>query len=454
MSFIQRIEENVISSPGKLILSDEIGEYTNLQMWELSSRVYAYLCAQSIGREDVVLVHLPRGAEAVMVQLGVFRAGSACVVLEDWGANSWVDFVQQDVRPRIVIDKEVMKTIRATPPMKGYRTPDLHDLAYIAYTTGTTGEKKGVMHEYGTFERYMTAEDNVIEAYHFSEDRVAIITTLHTNILSVMICIVLNYYTDIVPHAVYEDNVLFRQRLCDKHITDTYLSPVYLHKYGILDTPDMKYISVSFEPLNALYSDKVTLINEYGARETGSSICFFFVDKLYDITPIGKPVPGFQISILDTEGKPVPDGELGEICVDNIYCRGYLNLPDVTAEHFRNGLYHTHDLGKRLPDGDYIMYGRINDALHTPEGLIIALEIEVAARKLTGRSTVYAKVFATQDKPVICIYTDFAIDFPHIQAKLSEILPSYKIPTDHVQVERFEYNNGKAIRVNLKNPRP
>lgn len=87
MSLSQRIENNVKRAPDKVILSDGEGEYTNRQMWNCSSRVYAYLKARGTWKEKVVLIHLPRGAEAVMVMLGVFRAGGAVVVLEDWGGK-------------------------------------------------------------------------------------------------------------------------------------------------------------------------------------------------------------------------------------------------------------------------------------------------------------------------------------------------------------------------------
>lgn len=453
MSLLERIEHNVTSTPDKIILSDEKGDYSNRQMWQVSGQVYAYLLQQEIGQEDVVLIHLPRGAEAVMAMVGVFRTGAAVVILEDWGANAWVDFVRKDVKPRITINDETMKIIRQMQPADGYITPDLHDLAYIAYTTGTTGQSKGVMHEYGTIERYWPSEDNAPDEVDVANCSLALTVTLHTGLLSIALSLGNGAQVDIVPTEVFADWSRFVQRLNEKRIVTTYMSPVYIQKHGVPQTPYLQYISVSFEPACGVYQEGTQIVNEYGARETGSTVAWYIIDKQYDITPIGKPVLGFTISILDDCDQPVPDGELGEICVDNTYCRGYLNLPEVTKEHFRNGLYHTHDLGKRLSDGNYIMYGRMNDALKTPNGLIIALEIEVEARKVLGRASAYVKIFPTEHEPVICLYTDFPIEFQSVQNELRKVLPAYKVPTDHVQVEQFEYNNGKAIRVHLKNPR-
>lgn len=453
MEFNRRIENNVKRAPNKIILSDGEGDYTNSQMWDCSSRVYAYLIAKGIGKENVVLIHLPRSAEAVMVMVGVFRAGAALVILEDIGPNEWVDFVKKETKPDLVIDSLAMQAIRACAPNDGYVIPDMHDLAYIAYTTGTTGLSKGVLLEYGIFEQYFIYDEQTQPTILVEDGSLALTSTLHTSVAAIAYYLGNNAYVDLVPSAIFNCGPKFVKRLEDKKIRTTYMSPVYLHKHGIPYTPYLQYIYVGFEPVCNLYSNRVSILNEYGARELGSSVCSFLIDKPYDITPIGKPYPGFSVCILDEDNKPVKEGELGEICVENQYCRGYLNLPDVTAAQFRGGLYHTRDLGKRLPDGNYMMYGRMNDAVKTKNGLIVALEIETEARKVLGRPTVYVKVFKTEGNPIICLYADFDVDLSALRAKLKHLLPEYALPTNFVRVERFEYNNGKAIRVNLKNPR-
>jgi len=455
VSLIQRIESNCRISPDRVILSDGNGEYTNSCVWELSGRVFAYLLQKGVGREDIVLVHLPRGGEAVMVMTGVFRAGAAVLVIEDCGPNDWTDSVIREVCPRITIDARTMDEIRRLAPAESYRIPELHDLAFIVYTTGTTGLSKGVMHEYGTLERSIETYEAIKDRYDVTNDRNALVTTLHSGVNFLTAMAAINSYVDIVPRGVFDDPSLFHSRLCEKRIQYTYLSPLYLQKYGpdVVDTPYMKYISVSFEPISTIYSGKLSIFNDYGMTEAGGAICEFLIDRAYDVTPIRKPCHGVVMSLLDENGRSVPDGKLGEICVETPYCRGYLNRPEETAEQFCGGLYHTRDLGKRLDDGNYIMYGRMNDALKTPRGLVIALEIEVEARKILGRPSAYVKIFPPDSDPTICLYTDFPIDFKEVQARMREIVPEYKLPTAHIQVEGFEYNNGKAIRVHLKNPR-
>lgn len=445
--FIQRIYDNVVNFPDKVILSDGSGEYTNRQLWEVSSRVFAHLTAKGIGREDVVMVHLPRGAEAMMAAIGVFRAGAAVIVMDEGISQELIDSTCRDVHPAYTIDRVVMKTIGQEAPKDGFVVPDLHDLAYFAYTSGTSGRRKVVMQEYGTIERYWPT-DGVGESYS-----TALTASLHSNLVPVSYAVACNAMVDIVPYEVFGDWTAFVRRLEEKRVETTYMSPVYYHRYGIPYTPFLKYVSTSFEPVGDLFSSRLPIANEYGATELGTTAAEFVIDRKYDITPIGKPLEGFTFYILDDNDRPVPDGEIGEICVDCKYCRGYLNRPEETRAQFRDGLYHTRDLGRRMPDGNFVMYGRITDAVRCSEGLIVALEIEVEARKVLQDHEVYVKVFErSEERPVICLYAAREVDLAALAGELGKVLPAYKIPTHFVKVDHFECNNGKVIRCNLENP--
>jgi len=162
-SLFSRIYRNVVNSPGKIILSDDKGEYSNECFWDLSSRTFSYLAAHGIGRESVVLIHLPRGAEAVMALFGVFRACAVAVILEEGGKEEWNTNVGLGITPDMVIDRAVLEEIRHSKSLDGYNIPELHDLAFIAFTTGTTGAQKAVMHEYGTIERYLAVYDEEVK---------------------------------------------------------------------------------------------------------------------------------------------------------------------------------------------------------------------------------------------------------------------------------------------------
>ena len=84
----------------------------------------------------------------------------------------------------------------------------------------------------------------------------------------------------------------------------------------------------------------------------------FLLDRAYDTPPIGKNQDGRKLLLLDEQMREVPDGEIGEVCFESEYVRGYCNLPEETAKHWHDGLYFTGDYGRKLPDGNLIVLGR------------------------------------------------------------------------------------------------
>ena len=126
---------------------------TYAQLMDLSGRVYHYLKERGIGREDMVNILLPRGTEPFIAMIGVWRAGAACVILEEGYPAERVKFIQSDCGCRLVMDRTVWQEAMACEPLEGRETVDDHDAAFAVYTSGSTGNPKGVLHEYGNVDR-------------------------------------------------------------------------------------------------------------------------------------------------------------------------------------------------------------------------------------------------------------------------------------------------------------
>ncbi|MBE1600880.1 MULTISPECIES: non-ribosomal peptide synthetase [Streptomyces] len=204
------------------------------------------------------------------------------------------------------------------------------------------------------------------------------------------------------------------------------------------------------------------LINEYGPTECSVGTCVHPVDRAVEGTvPIGRPLPGMSMYVLDGELRPVPLGAVGELHVGGTgVARGYTGRPGLTAERFlpdpygRPGelLYRTGDLARQLPDGTVEFLGRVDHQIKVRGHRIEPGEIESVltshpevreAVVLAGRGLTAYAVPAGQELPGAAELT----------AHCARLLPDYMIPTDFVALEAVPLTpNGKLDRTRLPDP--
>ena len=103
-----------------------------------------------MGKEKFVQVVLKRSVRIPATVMGVIKAGAAFVVLEDTYPEDRIDYIYKDCNCQLRIDDRLYEEIMAEEsPLYGNETTDAHDACYAVYTSGSTGNPKGVLHEYG-----------------------------------------------------------------------------------------------------------------------------------------------------------------------------------------------------------------------------------------------------------------------------------------------------------------
>lgn len=107
-SFVEKFEENVKLSPNKALFFDELNtkgiSYSVID--EVSSKIYNYLTNKGIGKEDFVLINLPRGVQPIMAMVGVWKTGAAFTIVEDNYAPERIEFIRHDCSCKAEINND------------------------------------------------------------------------------------------------------------------------------------------------------------------------------------------------------------------------------------------------------------------------------------------------------------------------------------------------------------
>ena len=455
--------KSVSDKPNALILTDERHPrgINRRKADELSGRVYAWLRAKNIGREDFVLICLPRGGTALISILGVWKAGAAFTLVEDNYPPERIAYIKKDCNCKEVIDIEAWREILKTDALEGYERTDIHDAAFAIYTSGTTGNPKGVLHEYGSIRLIQAASNDrrTGKPRLFETDRLSLITPLNFNasIRRFINTVYDGCHMFVIPYGIIKNPVTLKQYLQDNRISILLASPSLLRLIGEPGS-HIRQIQVSSEPANGYYIEEPELVNAYAMSESGYPVAEFIIDKKYDECPVGKPnIDQISIRILDDDGNEVPDTQEGEIVIESPFFRGYINLPEQTKKVLSDGIYHTGDIGRKLPDGNLILLGRSTDMIKINGNRIEPAEIEAVGEKVLGVDWCAARGFEEQTHAFVCLYytEDVTIDEMKVRSEMERYLPYYMIPAYFIRVDKVPLlPNGKMNRKELPKPEP
>ena len=459
-TIIELLEQYTAENPGAAILFDEAHSkgITYAQLDDMSARVYAYLKQNGIGREDFVLIDLPRGVIPIIAMIGIWKAGAAWALVEDTYAPERINFIREDCGCKLELCADNWDEIMRTETLSGHETPDAHDAAYAIYTSGTTGNPKGVLHEYGNLSRAIESiKVNGVVPFE-SSDRLALLAPLNFVASVIVILTALSIpcgKTYVVSYATIKNTGALAKFFITKRITITFLTPSYVRKIGNNTGPFLRMLFVGSEPANNLYNENVELINIYAASESGFAIGVFPIDRSYETCPIGKPEVETEIYLIGEDGNEVADGETGELCFKNPYVRGYINLPEETKKAFVDGIYHTSDLAKKDENGNYVLLGRSGDMIKINGNRIEPAEIEAAVKQVLGISWAAARGFEDEGKSYLCAYytDDVEVDSEVMRQELMKRLPYYMIPAYYIKIDKVPLKaNGKLDRKALPQP--
>ena len=241
-TILELLEQYAQEAPNAQILFDDAHAkgITYAQLDEMSGRIYAWLKDSGIGREDFVLINLPRGVLPMISMIGVWKAGAAWALVEDTYAPERIDFIRRDCSCKVELNSENWEEVMSFEFIPGHEKADPHDAAYAIYTSGTTGNPKGVLHEYGNLERAISSLMRDGKGMFDEIESAAMLSPLNFVASVIVVLIALSVFKlkiYIASYATIKNPIELGKLFMTKKINATFLTPSYVRMLGGRTTP-------------------------------------------------------------------------------------------------------------------------------------------------------------------------------------------------------------------------
>ncbi|MGW0605838.1 amino acid adenylation domain-containing protein [Streptomyces sp. NPDC002640] len=462
-----------------------------------SARLAARLARHGVRRGDVVAFCLPRGPLAVVTMLAAWRAGAAYLPLDPGYPAARLAFMLSDSGARVLVteDGTAVEGLPGGVPVVAARAADAadpqdrpaaratpspprpEDGAYLVYTSGSTGTPKGVLVPHRALaarvawmrEGYrITSADRVLQFASLSFDTCAeeVFPALASGAALVLA----------EPGAGLPEQ-LARESAAGLTVLDL-PTPYWHHLVADLDAtpwPDTLRLLIlgadqvrpeAVAAWRTRFGDLVRVVNSYGPTET-TVIATTAELEAADAArrpPIGVPIGGTRVTVLDRHGGPVPPGSPGELVVGGAgVTYGYLGRPGATARAFvpdpdgppGSRRYRTGDLVRRRSDGALEFLGRIDGQVKVrgfrvepgeTESALLALDGVGQAVVTVREDALVGHVVAAAGRP--------APDPDALRAALAATLPPHQVPGVLLVLDALPLTpNGKLDRRALPDPR-
>ena len=513
-------EAQAASTPEVVALVHDGRRLTYAQLNAEANRLARHLQHLGVGPDERVAIYVERGVEVVLGLLAVLKAGGAYVPLDPTYPADRLAYTLSDSAPRVLLtlsgmENEARDVLGELPAslavvdmrtgMEAWASLPAHDLgrdecgvgtghlAYVLYTSGSTGQPKGVAMPHGPLINLVQWQ--VREPGNGGPLRTLQFAALGFDVAFQEIFATLCNGGEL--HLVDQDTRMSAGKLFEfivAHRIERMFLPYFALQMlaegleGHLATLptgasvdcDLREVitageQLRIEPKIVRFFEHLPgcrLHNHYGPTETHVVTALTLPEDPHAwprLPTIGRPIANARVYVLDPQGQPLPVGVVGELYLAGpVLARGYLQRPDLSGERFlpdpfvaggEARMYRTGDLGRWLPDGTIEYLGR-QDFQVKIRGFRVELG-EIEAQLMAFAGVRQAGVLAREDVPGLKRLVAYfspqqagaTVDVEALRRRLAAHLPEYMVPAAYVQLDALPLSpNGKLDRASL--PRP
>lgn len=435
------------------------------------------LRALGVGPGVFVALCVERSAAMVVLLLGILKAGGSYVALDPAYPLARLTLVLDDVEPGLVVASESLRqvvpaagvpvvtledlTLHSGPEVDVDAESDPDRLAFITYTSGTTGRPKGVMHAHGPAVLLIEAITPYLKMAPGTRFLQFYPLTWEIQVLDIFAVLAVGGTVVVPPADVDTSGPALVRFLRDARVTTAMLPPALLAELtedlALPDLHTLTYIGeVCLPHVAERWGAGRRFVNVYGPTEVTVAASASDERRPGAAPPIGKPIPGRVLHVLDEHRRPVPPGEPGELYVGGPgLARGYWRLPELTERQFPPDpfsttpgarMYRTGDRVRLLPDGNLDFLGRVDEQLNVRGHRVERGEVEAVLAAHPGvRSCAVVVQGEGPDARLVAFVAGAEGVEDELPAHLAAQLPPVMVPSAVVRLEKLPLNqHGKV----------
>jgi amino acid adenylation domain-containing protein len=487
----ERFEQQARRVPDRIAIIDQEQSYTYAQLNALADGMARRLRRAGVGADKRVCIFMDRSAHMVAAVLAVIKAGGAYVPLDPALPAARRAWMLQDALPTaIVTDKSdsisavdvgchvLLFDETATGEQDDEETlplpvPNPDNLAYVMYTSGSSGRPKGVMVAHrGLINRFRwqwrvhgyTEDDCFVHKSPCSFD---------TSVWEMFLPLSHGAKVVVAEQDGHRDPVYLKKLIEQHRISVIDFVPSMLQAFlaqpGVGEScSSLKHLILGGEALEigAIEACRkvlnVRIYNQYGPTEASIGVSAWICPEQPTQVSIGRPIDNTQLYILDPDLNVVPISVEGELCIGGAsLARGYLNNPALTAQAFvpdpfssqpGRRLYRTGDRARFLPDGNILYCGRMDRQVKIRGMRVELSEIEsvLLARPEVREAAVVVQGETERNRRLVAyiVSNGQASDITEtVRTGLTRELPEYMVPSHFVMLDELPLSvNGKLDR--------
>jgi amino acid adenylation domain-containing protein len=500
-SIADRFQQQARKFPDRLAIKVNRDQLTYDQLDRVSNRVARAILAKRGDTTRAIALLFKQGVSMIIASLSALKAGKAYVQLDYSLPVPRARQITQDSDSGLIVtDNDRLSLAHELFPDSSrilninnldaaYPDNSLglsispNEIAYIHYTSGSTGEPKGVVANHRNELYSIMVKTNALRIS--SNDRISLLRSNNVGATADVLLALLNGAA-LFPLELKESGLAnLGNWLIEEEITVfTCVAGVFRHCVNHLNEnakfSKLRLIHVGGEPVYETdvqlykrhFSDECVFVNRLGISET-KTVTYYFVNKETEvpgrIVPVGYPLDGYEVMVVDEYGNDAGINRIGEIVVKSEYlASGYWRRPELTRAKFLpdpNGgearIYHTGDLGYLLPDGCLVHVGRKDFQVKIRGHRVEIPEIEM---KLLENQAIREAVVIPWEDPRDAKTGNYLVAYvvpyqlqpktiTEIRSFLKERLPSYMLPSYFVIMDRLPLTtSGKIDRRALPPP--